>query len=300
MKTLIENIKSLAAPKRFIGLTFRKGMVGYVMLIMLLAVVLIHVLPTYLLGTITKTVESVEENCPEFRYKDGRFDFDSGREFSYQNQKTLLYICTGAERFSLQSGDENYYGNYVDVSRPRELPPQIMMFSRTNCVMVQNQTAKQMPLSQLMNEFDITSFDKEQLIDVLGVILNIAYPIGFVFIYIGSVVGIFFYALIWGLIAFLINLTQNVKYTYGRMYRLAIYVMIPMRVLRMLCTRWIPLPSFIFTSLFWGLIILYLVLALVLDENQKNTAFGGPYMPGNPNIPGTPNTPDPYEPTSRF
>ena len=299
MKTLVENVKSLAAPKRFIGLTFRKKIVGYVMLVMLLAVLLAHVLPTYAFGTIPKIIDEVEEICPEFQYKNGKLDYDSGREFSYQNDQTLFYICTGVESFSTQYGTANYFGNYVDMSRPQELPPQIMMFSKTNYVMVQNQTVNLIPLSQLMNEFNITSLNKAQLLDSLDAILNIVFPIGFVFIFLFSVIGIFFFALIWGLIAYLINRTQKISYTYGRMYRLAVYVMVPMRVLRMLCTQWLPLPSSLFAWLFRGLILLYLVLALFMDENQKNIIPGSPYTSGNPNTPDAP-APDPYESTNRF
>lgn len=299
MKTLVENVKSLAAPKRFIGLTFRKGIVGYVMLIMLLAVLLAHVLPTYAFGTIPKMIDEIEEIFPEFQYKNGKLDYDSGREFSYQTNQTLLYICTGVESFSTQSGTANYFGNYVDIARLQELPPQVVMFSRTNCVMVQDRTVNLIPLSQLMDAMEVTSFDKAQLMDALDAILNIMFPVIFVFIFVFSVIGIFFYALIWGVIAYLINRTQKINYTYGRMYRLAVYVLVPMRVLRMLCTQYLPLPASIFIWLFRGLIILYLVLALFMDENQKNIIPGSPYTPGNSNTPDAP-APDPYESTNRF
>lgn len=275
MKTLVTNFKSLVLPKCFLPLTFQKagGMVGYVMLSMLIAVVLFEALPTFLGGSVTEMADSMETELPDFYYKDGQLSFGFGEEYLWQNDQNLIYICTAVESFN--SDDDNYFANVLDdMTIQNALPPKAIFLSRTDCMFVQNGDVGRMSLEEILSQLDITSFDKAQFIDSMSTLMYVILSIGLVFIFIGSIVGIFFFALIWGLIAFLINRFQRIKYSYGRMYRLAVYVMVPMRILKMLCTQFLPLPSGIVSWVFTGLILLYLILALFCDGNQKMVLQG--------------------------
>lgn len=272
MKTLVTNFKSLVLPKCFLPLTFQKagGMVGYVMLSMLIAVVLFKALPTFLDGSIPEMVESMGTELPNFYYKDGQLSFGFGEEYLWQNDQNLIYVCTAVESFSPYPDDDNYFANVLDdMTILNALPPKAIFLSRTDYIFVQNGVVTRMPLDEMMSQMGITSFDKAQFMDFLFTLMYVILSIGLVFIFIGGIVGIFFFALIWGLIAFLINRSQRIKYSYGRMYRLAVYVMVPMRILKMLCTQFLPLPSGIISWVFTGLILLYLILALFCDKNQK-------------------------------
>lgn len=271
MKTLVENIKSLAVPQKFMELTFRKGIVGYVMLIMLIAELLINGVPLYLKGNISQAVEAVDQELPDFTYQNGKLDFNSGRKYTYRDDNGLVYVNSSVEFFNPNNEySKLYYLNYVGATNLSDLPNVAIFFSRTNCIIVQEQHVNEMSLSDLMGQFDITTWDKTQMLDTLSVILFAFYAILFAFGYTVEVIGIFFFALIWGLIAFLLNRTRKIKYTYGRMYRLAVYVMVPMRVLRMLCIQFTPLSSSLITMLYGGLVVLYLILTVFLDENQKD------------------------------
>lgn len=278
MKTLIENFKCLVMPQKFVGLTFRKRIVGYVMLIMLIAELLFYALPIYLTGTISQEVEAADREVPDFIYRNGKLDFNSGKVYTYENDNGLLYINTSAECFVAKNEySEFYFLNYVGATDIDDLPDIAIFISRTNCVFMQKQQQEVddinvISLTNLMSQFNITTWDKPQMLDALSKILLGFYAILFVFGWIGNVVGIFFYALLWGLIAFLINRTGKIKYLYGRMYRLAVYVTVPMRVLRMLCIQFAPLSSSLITMLYGGLVVLYLILAIFLDENKKNLA----------------------------
>lgn len=287
MKTLIENFKCLAVPKKFVGLTFRKRIVGYVILIMFIAELLIYELPIYLDRPILHTVEAADREVPDFIYRNGELDFNSGKVYTYGDDNGLLYINTSAERFVTKNEYSKFYFlNYVGATGIDDLPDIAIFISRTNCVFVQKQQQEineinEITLTNLMGQFNITTWDKPQMLDALSKFIFGFYAFLFAFGWIRDIVGTFFYALLWGLIAFLLNRTQKIKYLYGRMYRLAVYVTVPMRVLRMICIKYAPLSSSLITMLYGGLVVLYLILAVFLDENQKSIAADKPNIPGN-------------------
>lgn len=264
MRTFAKNFKSLVFPKCFLPLTFRKtgAMIAYVILVMLIAVTLFKALPLFLGDDVSEMMETAEKELPDFYYEDGYFSFNDDEEFLWENDQNMIYICTAVDSFGSQTADY-LEGNLTG------LPAQAIWVSSTDILSIQYGEVTRMTMEEFMSVFGVTTLDKAQFLDILSALMNVILVIGTVFSFIGSVIGIFFYSLIWGFIAFLINLFQNVKYAYGRMYRLAVYVLVPMRVLRMLCTSFLPLPGQIISLVFTGLILLYLFLALFMDENQK-------------------------------
>ncbi len=272
MKTLAKNFKCLAFPKCFLPMTYQKSgrMVAYVMLVMLIAVLLIHALPLYFGETVPGMIESIETELPDFHYEDGHLTFGSGEEYLWQDSQSLFYICTAVESFSPYYDEENFYGNYIDPTIIQNgLPQQAIFISSTDYIFVDYGSAVRMSLDELMTEFDVSSFTKAQFLETMSSVMYIVLTIGLIIILIGGIIGIFFFALIWGLIAFLINRSQKIQYSYGRMYRLAVYVMVPMRILKMLLTRFLPLPGSLISWTFTGIILVYLILALFRDKEQR-------------------------------
>ena len=262
MKTLAENIKCLAAPKHFMGLTFRKGIVGYTLLVTLILTGMINALYYALENPGAALVNSLNTSVPDFSYESGELRFNSDKKFEYGNENSYLYINTSVKSFSIYN-----ISDYVDIAKVNAR--QRLFVSRSNLLMI-DEGVNTAPLTELLGTDD---FDKAGLLDSLTQVA----PWFFVgFSALATIIGIFFWSLVWGLIAYIINRFQKIKYSYARIYRLAVYVLIPMRILKLLCIRFIlsfiPVQgaSGIITWAFRGLIVLYLILALFMDENQRS------------------------------
>lgn len=265
----LTNFKALVKPKEFVNLAYRRvgKMVGYTFLTILLVFLLCTVLPMQIekVNVVTDLTDIMDSSIPEFELQEnGKLTIDDGKHFSIVAEGKFVWYDTSVTHLSIDEKSEEFVGNYItdQEALQTENCNQLMFFSQDNLVNFQNGKWTEFSWADLMRGLNITSFSKADLYEHIPGWYQFILTVGYVFIYLGDLINVFFMGLIWGLVGLIMNAILKGYYSYGYLYRMAVYIQLPMLAVRQLLLNLSPLNGGSVAWICRGFIVLYVCVAL--------------------------------------
>lgn len=234
---LFQNIKALVWPKEFINLAYRKiGLtIGYVIIMSVLTSVLFLVpINTAFTEFIDYFYGMMEEYVPDFTYDNGELCVnDDKKETRFTDNGTMIMYLTSLETFSEDMRDKECFIHYLDEKEYNQAINGVLqayMFSRTSCIIINGNQYQIYEYKELLSNRNAQSVDHISKQDVENA-YNMGLPIIKMYFAVVFVISIliqpFWNALFMGLIMKFINFLAKGRYSYGYMYRSALFIQVP-------------------------------------------------------------------------
>jgi len=291
MSILVNNFKALVKPKEFVNLTDKGNGVTflYTFIMSLLIMIVCCVVPTQvkLSDFNEEIVAGFEKYCPDFKLTEGKLTIrDEAEKFISADDTAVIYYNTDAPYLSMSPSSEDYLGYYLTEDQVDTLSNAETGFviSESNLFTLQYGRVDTellwkdiQPLTGM--SFIDRNYIKEKLPDLIQLIMNIYYVI----VVIGAISGLYFFSLIWGLIGMLINGAVGIGYPYGHLYKMILYIQIPVMLIRQICNNVLSINASGIVT--WGCrLILCLYIYFALSSKMKSD---GTYRMMNTFMPNT-------------
>lgn len=208
------------------------SMIGFVVLLALIATIIEFVRFTAVVLPLVNKLET-SDAIPDFSVRNGELSLS--QEVIFDQDGMFIYITDEVDKFTRQETEFLEDNGYV----------QILLLSRTNMVVVNNNQYQEMKWSEFGNT---AAIDKEWLINTLMPVVWVFVIVGYVFYFVGRVFWYFFCAAIYLLIGLIIASVMNKKVSGGALYRAAVYSKVFMFVI-MTAIGLIPFISILFPAI---------------------------------------------------
>lgn len=293
MGTLLENLKAVVIPKKFVdlGIYRRKSMVIYGFAVTFLIVLLCNIIPMQMeLSTICPEIESViEQLVPEFSIQGQKLTIDKNKPNMFQGPDYLIYYNTGIEKFTLRENSNDYVFRNIPkgVYDQVELGTmRILVISSQNLYLFEKGKIQELTIKELSNLMRINgqTFDKKALIKKVPDWMQLGYYFAYAFIYIGAVLSLFVLSSLYGIIGNFVNSMTDLRLSMSMTYATVVYIrIIVIAVKHILGVLKLDEHA---TIIGFGLTIIYMILAFVFKK-QKDGIFNVGKMENNypPNEP---------------
>lgn len=235
---LLHNIKALVWPKEFINLAYRKVWmtVVYVLIMSFITSVLFSVQFTNGINNLFKYYyKIIEEHVSDFTYDNGVLSVNDDETTTvFLEDGSVLVFVTSLEKFSEDIRDKECFIHYLDKKQYNQAINGVLrayMFSKTKCVIITGENYQIFTYSELFKQGKNASImqhlTKQELQEVYELPTFQLYIIFVLFFAVGFLIQPFKSALLVGLIMKIVNSFVSGKYSYGYMYRSALFIMVP-------------------------------------------------------------------------